>query len=168
MNPHEWKDAVHRLQRLLEPDCHNMENVSRSDRDWDTYRDYPRYTLPESHRSDVGRKELSPSSHRGYGEVPEVEDPEGQPLEEAELDAELARKKKTLREIEERIMHKKASIAMKAVSSTPPGVSGDKHLARCEGGTLRDRVNQILGQRQHLSYLSKVRLDSQMNMLLFL
>ncbi|XP_030583239.1 serine/arginine repetitive matrix protein 1-like [Archocentrus centrarchus] len=156
MNQREWNDAVERLQRLLEPNFHSMENVSRSN--WDTYCEYPRYTVPEPHRSDVGWKELSPSSHHVYSKAPEMEDPDGEPLQGSGEDAELARKKKQLREIEEKIMHKKASIAMKAVfveSSTPPGVSGDEQLATCEGETLRDRVKEILRHRQHLSYLSK-------------
>lgn len=158
MNQHEWNDAVERLQRLLEPNFHSMENVSRSNRDWDTYREYPTYTVPEPHRSDVGWKEISPSSQHVYSKAPEMEDPDGEPLQGSGEDAELARKKKQLREIEEKIMHKKASIAMKAVfveSSTPPGVSGNEQLATCEGETLRDRVKEILRHRQHLSYLSK-------------
>lgn len=158
MNQREWKDAVHRLQRLLEPSCHSMGNASRGHRDWDTYHEHSRYTVPEPQRSDVRWKELSPSSHHVHSKVPEVEDPDGEPLPYSEEDVELARKQQLLREMEERIMHKKATLAMKTqFVETPPGVSGDKQPAMCVGQTLRDRVKEILMQRQYLSYFSKVR-----------
>lgn len=153
MNQREWKDAVHRLQRLLEPSRHSMGNASRGHRDWDTYHEHSRYTAPELHRSDVRWKELSSSSRHVHSKVPEVEDPDGEPLPYSEEDVELARNKQLLRELEERIMHKKATLAMK----TPPGVSGDEQPAMCVGQTLRDRVKEILMQRQYLSYFSKVR-----------
>lgn len=159
MNQREWKDAVHRLQRLLEPSCHSMGNASRGHRDWDTYHEHSRYTVPEPQRSDVRWKELSPSSHHVHSKVPEVEDPDGEPLPYSEEDVELARKQQLLREMEERIMHKKATLAMKTqFVETPPGVSGDKQPAMCVGQTLRDRVKEILMQRQYLSYFSKVQL----------
>ncbi|XP_063333035.1 histone-lysine N-methyltransferase, H3 lysine-79 specific-like [Pelmatolapia mariae] len=158
MNQREWKDAVHRLQRLLEPSRHSMGNASRGHRDWDTYHEHSRYTVPEPHRSDVRWKELSSSSHHVHSKVPEVEDPDGEPLPYSEEDVELARNKQLLREMEERIMHKKATLAMKTrFVETPPGVSGDEQPAMCVDQTLRDRVKEILMQRQYLSYFSKVQ-----------
>lgn len=158
MNQREWKDVVHKLQRLLEPSRHSMGNTSRGYREWDTYHEHSRYTVPEPHRSDVRWKELSSSSHHVHGKVPEVEDPDGEPLPYSEEDVELARNKQLLREMEERIMHKKATLATKTrFVETPPGVSGDEPPAMCVGQTLRDRVKEILMQRQYLSYFSKVR-----------
>ncbi|XP_008292528.1 arginine/serine-rich protein PNISR-like [Stegastes partitus] len=160
MNPHEWKDAIQRLQRHFEPNhqsavSNNVGNTSTSSNNWDAFCEYStRYGALEPHGSNVGWTELGPPSGSDYRRSSEVEELDGGELEMNEQDKELVRKRQQLREIEERIIHKKASIALKTVgqleNNTTAGVS-------CDAETLRDRVNVILQQRCPLGFLSKVR-----------
>ncbi|KAI9527978.1 hypothetical protein NQZ68_026020 [Dissostichus eleginoides] len=96
-------------------------------------------------RVNVEHERLSPSFHNVYIKDSEVQDPDREPLPSDEEDPELSRKRKELREIEERIMFKKAAIALKAVEPTLPNVSSN--AATCKGATLKDRVNVILQKR---------------------
>ncbi|KAK5927151.1 hypothetical protein CgunFtcFv8_022668 [Champsocephalus gunnari] len=96
-------------------------------------------------RVNVEHERLSPSFHNVYIKDSEVQDPDGEPLPSVEEDPELSRKRKELREIEERIMFKKSVIALKAVEPTLPNVSSN--AATCKGATLKERVNVILQKR---------------------
>ncbi|XP_056229039.1 uncharacterized protein LOC130167094 isoform X1 [Seriola aureovittata] len=168
MNPLDWEDAFRRLQRHLGPNNsfvnNSMGNALKTNIDYDTYCEYSRHTVDEPQNSmgvNLGWEELSSSTLNFYSKEPEVEDPDGEPLEIDEEDSELVRKRKELREIEERIILKKAAIALKTVEplvkkTTPPGLSCHEHSAKCKGETLRDRVNLILQQRHSLNFFSKV------------
>ncbi|XP_033480453.2 uncharacterized protein LOC117255546 [Epinephelus lanceolatus] len=169
MNPLDW-DAYRTPQRNLHPhhpsDVNNiMENTPRTNNKWDTYCEYSRHTVDEAHSSmmgvNVGRRVITPPLHNFYMKEPEVEDPDGEPLEMDEEDPELARKRKELREIEERIMMKKASIALKTVEpfgrkTTPPDYPHNEQSATCKHASLKDRVNEILRQRHPPGFFSKV------------
>ncbi|XP_061534752.1 uncharacterized protein LOC133403662 isoform X3 [Phycodurus eques] len=74
---------------------------------------------------------------------------DGEPLED-EGDAELSRKIHVLRAIEERILHKKAAILIKAIEMIKKTETPD-----FKGATLRDRVTTILQQRHSLNFRSK-------------
>lgn len=139
MNPH---NTLQRLQGHLS---------SRHQSGWDSHCHYSSYS-DEAHSSGAGQKELRPPSHSVYCNKSENENPDGEPLEMLEEDAELERKKKRLREIEEQIIYKKASLALKTIGTAPPGYSRNKQPA-----TLKDRVKKILLQRHSPSFLSKVR-----------
>ncbi|XP_042340370.1 uncharacterized protein LOC121941611 [Plectropomus leopardus] len=174
MNPLDW-DAVRTLQRNWHPnhqnDVHNsMENSSRTSNNWDPHCDYSRHTADEAHSSrmvvNVDRKRLSPPPHNFYMKESDLEDPDGAPVEIEEDDPELIRKCRELREIEERIMLKKAAIALKTVEpfvrkTAPPDFSPDKQPATCKGASLKDRVNVILQQRHPFGFFSKVHLPKE-------
>lgn len=90
---------------------------------------------------------------------PRCEDTDGDPLDEE--DPELARKKKMLQKLNEKILHKKAAIAIRTVKVSmkdPPEADGcrGEQTNLSEGGSLRDRVTQILLQHQFSLY-SKVK-----------
>ncbi|KAK2815599.1 hypothetical protein Q5P01_026066 [Channa striata] len=151
MNPLYREDAQ-RLQINVHPDPHNFSNTtvgdaSRSNNAWDSY----------SCKLNVDWEGLSPSSHNFCNAQPQVEDPDGEPLEINEEDPELTRKRKELREIEEQILQKRVSLALKTVQpilmKTTPGYSCNEHSAASKGETLRDRVKVILQQRHSLSFL---------------
>lgn len=76
-----------------------------------------------------------------------------------EEDPELSRKKRELQEIEERIIHKKAAIAVKTVEMFTKNIKspGDERSDLCPGKTLRDRVMEILKQRHTHGFSLKVR-----------
>ncbi|KAK5866569.1 hypothetical protein PBY51_020752 [Eleginops maclovinus] len=158
MDPIDW-DAIRAIQKHLHPNNQNHINNSNAPRtnEWDTYCEYSRNTDGEAHSSmrvNVELERLSPSSHNFYIEDLEVQDPDGEPLPMGEEDPELSRKRKELREIEERIMFKKAAIALKAVEPTLPNLSSN--AATCKGATLKDRVNDILQQRDPARFNSRV------------
>ncbi|XP_022049040.2 zinc finger protein 318-like [Acanthochromis polyacanthus] len=159
MNPHEWKDAVERLQRHLEPNHQSavnssMGNTSASSNNWNTYCDYTaRYAGVEPHGSNAGQMDPSPPSPIVYRKDSKLEEPDGEAVKMNE-DEWLARKKQQLREIEERIIHKKASIALKTVGHLVNTTTAD---VSCKSETLRDRVNVILQQRCPLGFHSKVQ-----------
>lgn len=159
MNPNEWKDAIERLQRHLEPNHHSavnssVGNTSTSSNNWNTYCNYTtRYAAVEPHGSNVGRMDPSPPPPNVYRKDSKLEELDGEAVKMNE-DEELARKKQQLREIEERIIHKKASIALKTVGQLVNKTTAD---VSCKGETLRDRVNVILQQRCPLGFLSKVQ-----------
>ncbi|KAK1886754.1 Regulatory protein RecX [Dissostichus eleginoides] len=152
MDPIYW-DAIRAIQRNLHPNHQNdinnsIEDAPRTNIEWDTYCEYSRHTVGEaqsSMRVNVEHERLSPSFHNVYIKDSEVQDPDREPLPSDEEDPELSRKRKELREIEERIMFKKAAIALKAVEPTLPNVSSN--AATCKGATLKDRVNVILQKR---------------------
>ncbi|KAJ4945136.1 hypothetical protein JOQ06_013672, partial [Pogonophryne albipinna] len=152
MDPIDW-DAIRAIQRNLHPNHQNdinnsIENAPRTNIEWDAYCEYSRPTVGEAHSSmrvNVEHERLSPSFHNVYIKDSEVQDPDGEPLPSVEEDPELSRKRKQLREIEERIMFKKATIALKAVEPTLPNVSSN--AATCKGATLKERVNVILQKR---------------------
>ncbi len=163
MNPLDWEDAVRRLQRSLDPNP-SMEIVSGADNGWASYCQYSRHRVDEpqsSMRVTVGSKGHSPPSHNFYLKGSGVEDSDGEPLEMDEEDPELTRKRKELREIEEQILWKKVSIALKksepfVTEKAPPDFSCNEPSATCKDATLKDRVNFILQQRHPVSFLSKV------------
>ncbi|XP_010768996.1 uncharacterized protein [Notothenia coriiceps] len=149
MDPIDW-DAIRAIQINLHPNQQNdinnsIENAPRTNIEWDAYCEYSRPTVCEAHSSmrvNVEHERLSPSFHNVYIKDSEVQDPDGEPLPSDEEDPELSRKRKELREIEERIIFKKAAIALKAVEPTLPNVSSN--AATCKGATLKERVNVIL------------------------
>ncbi|XP_033986079.1 uncharacterized protein LOC117482181 isoform X1 [Trematomus bernacchii] len=159
MDPIDW-DAIRAIQRNMHPNHQNdvnnsIENAPRTNIEWDTYCEYSRPTVGEAHSSmivNVEHERLSPSFHKVYIKDSEVQDPDGEPLPSDEEDPELSRKRKELREIEERIMFKKAAIALKAVEPTLPNVSSN--AATYKGATLKDRVNVILQKRNPVGFNS--------------
>lgn len=162
MNPLDW-DTIRKLSTHHQNDVNNsMENASRTNKMWDTHCEPLRHTADETQTSrgvNVGWKGLVPPLNNFYMKDSEVEDPDGQPLVMDDEDPELARKRKELREIEERIMFKKASIALKTVepfvkNTTPPDFYNQS--ATCKDASLKDRVNVILQQRHPPSFFSKV------------
>ncbi|XP_029364702.1 uncharacterized protein LOC115047722 [Echeneis naucrates] len=157
MNPPAWEDAFRRMQRHLAPPPYRAVNDL-------IYCEHSPCTADKSHNStgvNVGWEELCPPSHNSDSKESEGQDPDGEPLEIDEEDAELMRKWKELREIEERIIFKKAAIALKTVEpfvkqTAAPGLSCYDQSATCQGGTLRDRVNRILKEQRSLGFLSEV------------
>ncbi|KAM4612389.1 uncharacterized protein ACJ7VT_012928 [Polymixia lowei] len=130
MNPDEWEYIQQRHRRDLDPkrwtDTEEMSrNVSRTDIERDPYCSYSRYTLKEPHasmeRTDTEWKHHIPFSHRRYNlgsaafTSDRDPDPDGDPIDMSEEDQELDRKRKELQEIEEQIILKKASLALKKV-----------------------------------------------------
>ncbi|XP_060940009.1 uncharacterized protein LOC133017813 [Limanda limanda] len=131
MNPLQWGDALRGLQEHLDPSdgdvSNSMRNTSRSYNGCDTNCEYSRYPADEAHnRSGVN-------------------------VAEEMNDMEFARKCEELREIQQKIILKKASIALKALE---PGLSSDADTSN--GESLRDRVNFILQQRKSLSIWPEV------------
>lgn len=82
---------------------------------------------------------------------------DGACLEVERVDVELARKRKELEEIEERIMHKKVSIALK--HAKPLSLSSGFHAGfdQSSSSSLRDKVHRILQQRHPAGFFSQVR-----------
>lgn len=164
MNPLDWGAAILRLQGSLDPNHqsvveNSMENPPRTSNDLTAYYQYSKYTVDGTHSSqgvNVTWKGLSPPSYNLDSNHSEVDNADGEPLEMDEEDPELARKRKELREIEEQILRKKASLALKKfVKTVPPDCNEQSDT--CEGETLRQRVNVILQQRHSLGFLPKVR-----------
>ncbi|XP_059192388.1 uncharacterized protein LOC131974190 [Centropristis striata] len=166
MNPLDW-DVSHTLRNLHpnhQNNVHNsMDNMPRTYNEWGTYCEFSRHTVDEAQRSEevnVRWQGPSPPTHNFYNKDSEFEDPDGGPLEMDEEDPELSRKRKELQHIEERIILKKAAIALKTVelfvTNPVPSDSSNDHSAPCRGETLKDRVNVILKQRHPPSFLSKV------------
>ncbi|XP_062289680.1 zinc finger protein 318-like [Scomber scombrus] len=165
MNPLHWEDNLWRLPRNLDPNHQSGVNNSSGSASTtrDTYCQYSRYTVDEPHSStevNLGWNELNPPSHNFYSKESEAEDTDGAPLEMDEEDPELTRKRKELKEIEEQIMRKKFSIALKTVEpiikkTMSHGYSSNEQSDTCKGETLRDRVNAILQQRHSLSFVTK-------------
>ncbi|XP_035494517.2 uncharacterized protein LOC118313264 isoform X2 [Scophthalmus maximus] len=172
MNPQDWEDAMRKLQRSLHQNdsgVHKrMGDALRTNRGGDTSCDYPRYTVDEPHNGmgvSVGWEELSHPLHNSFNQESGLMNADGEPLEvDVEMDdLELARKRKQLRGLEEQILFKKASIALKTVE---PGLSSDQQSAARKGATLRDRVSSILQQRNSLGVLPKRTKTSKDNLLL--
>lgn len=161
MNPLDWESTFGRLEIHLDPNNSCVENSMgkhlRMNTDSSTYSECSGYTVEKPHngmRLNVGWKDVSSCPPNFYRKEPGFDDPDGEPLEIEEEDSELARKQQELREIEERILMKRAAIALKAVE--PYVNSPELGSATCRGDSLRDRVNLILQQRHSVSFLSKV------------
>ncbi|XP_068445265.1 micronuclear linker histone polyprotein-like isoform X2 [Clinocottus analis] len=159
MNPVDWEDVTIRpVQRNLQNVVEDiMEDASRANEKWNTYCKHAGHTVDEAQHSigeNVGWKELTPPSHNFYINNSEVEEPDGEPLQMDEEDPELARKREELRAIEERILLKKAAIALKTVETTSPDFSCNESPP-CFA--LKDRVNLILQQKHPGSFLAKFR-----------
>lgn len=160
MNPLDRRDTAQRLHRS-EPDP-SIEISHRTEHGWASYCQYSRYTVdePQSSRGQtVAPKTLSPPSHNFYCKGSEVEDADGDPLEMDEEDPELVRKRRELQKIEQQILWKKVSIALKTIDppvmeNTPPEQSAQPNR---RDATLKERVNSILLQRHPASFLPKVR-----------
>ncbi|KAA8594508.1 hypothetical protein FQN60_011643 [Etheostoma spectabile] len=164
MNPLDW-DAILRIaHKNVDPNHQNyvnnsMENVQVTNNERDTFE------ASKVSQSSMGWDGVSPPlSLNLHIKESEVEDPDGAPIELEEEDPELARKRKELREIEERILFKKAAIALKTVETsvkktTPSDLSCNEQSSACKGATLKDRVNVILQQGHSAGFLSK-RMDS--------
>lgn len=140
----------------------SMGSASRTTNKQDSHCEYTKFIVDEPHISfgmKAGTEQLSPPLHNWRSEESAAEDPDGKPLEmeEEEEDPELVRKRKELKAIEEKIMLKKAAIALKMV--TPfvktlnlPGLTCDEQSAEHNGTSLRDRVNAILHQHHPPNY----------------
>ncbi|XP_024145607.1 uncharacterized protein LOC112157221 isoform X2 [Oryzias melastigma] len=158
MNPHDWSYSVQRLHPFSEAhrlrDAGNSENVLRSKTELDLHHErlfFPNIQPPPSSGSDR-RKPSLPIQNReefepGYSE--------GQPMVLEGEDAELLRRKKELQEIEERIMYKKAFIAVKTIGLLEKK-SSDKQLDTNQDETLKERVKAIL-QRHPYSLIHKIQ-----------
>ncbi|KAG7238218.1 hypothetical protein INR49_031133, partial [Caranx melampygus] len=162
MNPLDWENAFGRLEKHLDPNNSCVQNSMgkslRMNTDSSTYCEYSRYTVEKPHNGmgvNVGWKDISSSPPNFYRKEPGFDYPDGEPLEVEEEDSELARKRQELREIEERILMKRAAIALKAVE--PFENNPEQRSATCHGESLRDRVNLILQQRHSVSFLSKIQ-----------
>ncbi|XP_073330935.1 uncharacterized protein [Pagrus major] len=169
MNPLDWGGTFRSQQRNLDS-AHqtvvdsSMETASGADNYWDTHCNYPRYTVDEPQSMlpgvNLGSKGLCPPLHNSYDQEVDLEDPSGKPFETDE-DPELRRKREELREIEEQIIRKKVSIALKTVKplveeTSLTGFSSNEQSATCKTAALKDRVNAIIQQRHPVSFLSKV------------
>lgn len=84
---------------------------------------------------------------------------DGVGLEVERVDVELARKRKELEEIEERIMHKKVAIALKQAKPLVESLSSGFYagIDHSNSLSLRNRVHQILQQQHPAGFLSQVR-----------
>lgn len=80
-------------------------------------------------------------------------------LEMERVDVELARKRKELEEIEERIMHKKVAIGLRRAKPLVESLSSGFRatIDHRNSSSLRDRVHQILQQRHPAGFLLQVR-----------
>lgn len=169
MNPLDW-GGTFRTQRRNLDSAHqtvvdsSMENASAADIYWATHCNYARYAADEPQTmppgASLGSKGLCQPLHNSYEQEVDLEDPSGKPFEMDE-DPELRRKREQLREIEERIICKKVSIALKTVKplveeTSVTGFSSNEQSATCKGATLKDRVNAIIQQRHPASFLPKV------------
>lgn len=166
MNPLDWQDAVWRQQRNVDPNHHSAVSTSMGDalgtnNHWDVSPEQPLYALSEPHNS-MGVytwERPGPPSCDFQSNQLEISDPDGDPLEMDVVDPELARKRKELKEIEEQIIRKKVSLALKTVEPCMKALPSEQPVE-----TLRDRVNVILQQRHSLEFLSKVKSASQINL----
>ncbi|XP_037328502.2 serine/arginine repetitive matrix protein 1-like [Pungitius pungitius] len=170
MNPDDWNYAANEsLQRRLIPD-HRTEVNSRgvnsvTSDEWQTFCRHARHTVDEAQSlmgGNVAREQLCVSSHDFYINDAEADDPDGESLEVDEEDPELRRKRKQLQEIEEQIMFKRASIALKTVEpllkkTTSPDIDSYSESATRNVASLKDRVNLILQQHRPSRFLSTVR-----------
>lgn len=84
---------------------------------------------------------------------------DGACLEVERVDVELAKKRKELEEIEERIMHKKVAIALKHAKPLAKSLSSGFHAGfdQSSSSSLRDKVHRILQQRHPAGFFSQVR-----------
>ncbi|RVE76557.1 hypothetical protein OJAV_G00009750 [Oryzias javanicus] len=148
MNPHDWSDSVQRLHPFSEAhhlrDAGSSERVPWSEAELDLHRERLCGSDPRKPSPPIqNRNEFEP----GY--------PDGEPMVLEEEDPELQRRKKELQEIEERIMYKKAFIAVKTIGLLEKK-SLDKQLNTDQGETLKERVTAIL-QRHPYSLIHKIQ-----------
>lgn len=165
MDPLLW-DAIQSLrsgrnQQVV--DNNSMYKAPVTDSNQVSYCEFPRYSDVQPQSSARRSEEWegpSSISYDFYNQGPEAEDPDGEPLIIEDEDPELARKRNELREIEERIKQKKVSIALKTVEhivknvTETPSTNGESDGHK--GLTLKERVQAILQQHHHDSFLSKV------------
>ncbi|XP_029916402.1 uncharacterized protein LOC115365494 isoform X2 [Myripristis murdjan] len=125
-DPLGWEHAHGQQQRNLDPKQWSGINeqtskVSRTGWDTDVSCDYTLEKSPTGIGTDVGREHHIPSPHNRHRkeyaafDSDRNTDPDGQPIEMSEEDEELVRKRRQLQMIEEQILLKKASIAMKKI-----------------------------------------------------
>lgn len=138
---------------------------------WDDGR--RRQKLKPQHLKSILKKVPKPADDRGrYSQSPgpPVDEPsamqqgldpviDGACLEVERVDVELARKRKELEEIEERIMHKKVAIALKQAKPLVESLSSGFHTGfdQSNSSSLRDRVHRILQQQHPAGFLPQVR-----------
>ncbi|XP_034746544.1 zinc finger protein 318-like [Etheostoma cragini] len=162
MNPLDWDAFLRIVHKNADPKHQNyvnnsMENAQVTNNEMDTF------GASKVSQSSMGWDGVSPPLSLNLNiEDSEVEDPDGAPIELEEEDPELLRKRKELREIEERILFKKAAIALKTVETSVKktslsDLSCNEQSSACKGATLKDRVNVILQQGHPAGFLSKVR-----------
>ncbi|CAJ1053072.1 uncharacterized protein LOC117815890 isoform X1 [Xyrichtys novacula] len=161
MDPLLW-DAIQSLRsgRNLQSGLNSSKNeTSETNDNQNSSCEFSRYTVDRPQSSaEVSERWEGPSStsYDFSDKESEAEDPDGEPLVVEELDPELARKCKELREIEERIKQKKVFIALKKVVKTSTLASTTNgELDGCGSPTLKDRVNAILQQRHSFVALLK-------------
>ncbi|XP_019939234.2 zinc finger protein 318-like [Paralichthys olivaceus] len=142
MDPHQWGGDLRRLQKHLDQSDSDVRDSMRNTSRPDDGCGYSRYTADDAHNSNRGS------------------------VAEEMNDEELVRKCDELREIQQKIILKKAALALKTLE---PGFSSDAETRN--GESLRDRVNLILQQRHSLGVLPKIlspkrRLNSSKDALL--
>jgi len=155
MNPVDWDDGPTRsFPRNQNPDRQNVvEDAWSTDVGRTAFCDAAGRAVDAAQSgAGVEWKELGcPSGNLPMNDSG-VEEPDGEPLEMDEEDPELARKRKELRAIEERILFKKAAIALKSVEPLM--------MKSCNNSTtsfaLQNRVNLILQQKHPGRFLSTV------------
>lgn len=150
MDPLQWDDG----RRRQEPKPHNLKSIlkkgTKTDDDWRRCSQNP------------GPAGEEPSNAR-HG-FTAGEQSLGLVTDDARLateivDMELARKRKELEEIEERIVHKRVAIALKQAKPLVESLSSGLPVGfgQSSSASLRDRVHRILQQRHPAGFLSQVR-----------
>lgn len=139
MNP-QWDDA----RRELKPQHLKsiLKKVPKPADDWRRYSQSPEPAVDEPSTMQQG---FDPVMDEACLEVKRV-------------DVELARKRRELEEIEERIMHKKVAVAFKQAKPMVESLSSGFHAGfdQSKSSSLRDRVHRIM-QRHPAGILSQVR-----------
>lgn len=152
MNPPQWDDGRRRQELKPQHLKSILKKVSKPDDDWRRYSQCPGPAGDEPSTVQqgftAGQQRLGPVTDRAH-------------LEAERVDVELARKRKELEEIEERIMHKKVAIALKQAKPLVESLSSGFSVGsdQSKSSSLRDRVHRILQQRRPAGFLSQVRLQ---------
>lgn len=143
MNP-QWDDG----RRRQEPQHLRsiLKKVPKPDEDWRRYSQSPGPAVDEPSTVQQG---LDPVTDGAFLEVERV-------------DVELARKRKELEDIEERIMHKKVAIALKHAKPLVESLSSGFRPGydQSNSSSLREKVHRIMQQRHPAGFLSQVRLPT--------
>lgn len=145
MNPPQWDDGRRRQELKPQHLKSILKKVSKPDDDWRRYSQCPG---PAGDEPSTVQQGFGPVTDRAH-------------LEAERVDVELARKRKELEEIEERIMHKKVAIALKQATPLVESLSSGFSVGsdQSNSSSLRDRVHRILQQRHPAGFLSQVRLQ---------